>query len=70
MKKTYKYYYIPCDAGNSVNGPYRHYFRLYADSGDGKPRLVDQGLADKIPAWEAKYPNLELSIHNPYPMLD
>jgi len=67
IKKTY--YYVPCDAGNCVNSEYRHYFRLYADSGDGKPLLVQQGLADKIDEWEKDY-HAVMNVNNPYPTLD
>lgn len=68
MKKTY--YYVPCDAGLTCNPAYRHYFRLYCDSGDGKPRLVEQGLADKIDDWERSFPGVTLNANNPYPTMD
>jgi hypothetical protein len=68
MKKTY--YYVPCDGGPNVNQEFRHYFRLYVDKGDGKPLLVNQGGAELIPIWEAKYPGVTINVNNPYPLLD
>lgn len=71
MSKAKKeYYYVPCDGGLNVNSEFRHYLRLYSDCGDGKPILVDQGVADKIPEWEKSYPGVHISIENPYPRLD
>lgn len=63
------YFYVACEAGASANEQYRHYFRLYRNNADGKPRLVDQGLAAKVPEWNEKY-NAVLNSTNPYPELD
>jgi len=68
MKDT-SYFYVACEAGASANEEYRHYFRLYRNHPDGKPRLVDQGLAEKVAEWGAQF-NATLSTNNPYPHLD
>jgi hypothetical protein len=63
------YFYVPCDAGGNVNKDYRFYFRLYRKNVDGKPRLVDQGLEDKLDGWKTKF-NADIQTENPYPTLD
>jgi hypothetical protein len=67
--KANDYFYVACQAGLSANEKYRDYFRLYKNNPDGKPRLVDQGLAEKIKGWRKTY-SAELNLTNPYPELD